>query len=348
MPPTTQPRTLYTRHEPAFRTQYAELVERSRQAGRLLPGTPGSLALRTGTGYGYWYRRYYAVAGRQSEDLVCKEGDEQALATVRARMEFAEWSQQQLRAFRQLGFQVADKDAACVLVEAYNNGLVEAGLAMVGTLAFMSWLNELGARAVTARTQDVDLARRQALKLASPLSFLEAMQATHLQLFPVPGLSPHCPSTSLKRPGKESLRVDMLTHGPELGQVVELPELQWHAQAVPHLDYLLHDLHSASVLAGGHCVPVNLPAPERLLWHKLYASASRQRDPAKAEKDLLQAATLIAILVESDDFHLAGSMTDVPDEVVQAAQSRTPALRRLLKAHPQALDAVEEALADTS
>ncbi len=139
----------------------------------------------------------------------------------------------------------------------------------------------------------------------------------------------------------------MLTHGPELGHVVELPELQWHAQTVPHFDYLLRDLRPACVLAGGHCLPVNLPAPERLIWQELYASASasRQRDLAKAEKDLLQAATLIAILVEGDDFHLAGSRAEVPGDVLKAAQTRGPALRRLLNAHPQALDEVEQALA---
>lgn len=48
---------LYREHELAFRTQYAELKERSLAAGVLLPGTPGSLAPRAGTGYGYWYRR---------------------------------------------------------------------------------------------------------------------------------------------------------------------------------------------------------------------------------------------------------------------------------------------------
>ena len=53
---------LYRTHELSFRTQYAEVKERSRAAGTLLPGTPGRLVLRTGTGYGYWYRDYYSQA----------------------------------------------------------------------------------------------------------------------------------------------------------------------------------------------------------------------------------------------------------------------------------------------
>jgi len=42
---------LFREQEFAFRTQYAELNERVLAAGRLLPGTPGSLVVRSGTGH---------------------------------------------------------------------------------------------------------------------------------------------------------------------------------------------------------------------------------------------------------------------------------------------------------
>lgn len=336
-------RPLYARHELAFHTHYAELVERSRHEGKLLPGTPGTLSLRTGTGHGYWYRRYYAVAGRQSEDLVCKDGDAAALESMRARIEFAAWAERQVRDLRQLGFQVADKDAARVLVELHNQGLLDAGLVLVGTLAYMAWLNELGLRAVALRTQDVDLARRQALKLAAPLSFLQTMQGTRLEFVPVPGLGPGTPSTSVKRRGKDSLRVDVLTPGPQVGRVVALPELQWHAQTVPHFDYLLREPRQACVLAGGHCIPVAVPAAQRLVWHKLYSSANRRHDLAKADKDLLQAVTLVAALVEDDPQVFVESAAEVPAQLRNAARRRLPALRKLLVAHPQALEEVESA-----
>ena len=109
---------------------------------------------------------------------------------MRPRIESAQWCADQVRALRRLGFQVADKDAARVLVELHNKGLFPAGLAIVGTLAYMAWLNELGVGAVAARTQDIDLARRQRLALAAPLSFLETVAATRLDFVPVPGM-PH-------------------------------------------------------------------------------------------------------------------------------------------------------------
>lgn len=338
---------LYACFEGPVSTMYAELVERTRSRGQLLPGTPGSLALRERPGSGsYWYRRYYPLPKLpQVEDFVCTEQDQAAHDAMRNRIELAAWSQEQVRMLRTLGMQVADKDAALVLVEMHNRGLFAAGLVLVGTLAYMAWLNEFGVRAVTSRTQDIDLARRHALKLATPISFLEAVQATKLDFSAVPGGLPHsAPVTSVKRPGREGLRVDILTAGPELGRVVHLPELDWHAQCVPYFDYLLTSPRQAATLAGGHCVPLNVPAPERLAWHKLYLSTRRANDTAKAEKDLRQAATLLAVLVERDDLGLSTTVKAVPKEVLGAARQRLPALQNLLEPHPQALDEVERAL----
>ncbi len=242
-----------------------------------------------------------------------------------------------MRDLRKLGFQVADKSVARVLVELHNAGLFAGGLIMVGTLATMAWLNELGARSVAARTQDIDLARRQKLKLAAPTSFEGTMAATKLKFVPVPGMPSQSPSTSVKRPGADGLRVDMLTHGSTLGKSVPVPELQWHAQTIPFYDYLLRDARQADVLAGGHCVPVMLPAPERLIWHKLYASSARSGNAAKAQKDVLQAATLAALLVEQDDAVLSESLAKAPRELKQAAQTRLPMLDKLMGSHPQAL-----------
>jgi hypothetical protein len=208
----------------------------------------------------------------------------------------------------------------------------------------MAWLNELGVKAVAARTQDIDLARRQRLKLAIPLPFLGTIEATKLKFSPVPGMPSRSPPTSVKRPAADPLRIDVLTDGPALGRTVAIPELQWHAQTVPFYDYLLEQPHEAGVLAGGHCVPVKLPAPERLLWHKVYASANRSGAPEKAHKDLVQAATLAAILVEQDGASLGDSLKDAPGRLKSTARARRPALLKLLEAHPEAAAQLELAV----
>lgn len=330
--------SLYRTQELAFRTQYAELKERTRAAGKLLVGTPGTLTKRSGTGYDYWYRVYYPVPNTQAEELVGSADDEAAYRTMRERIEFSSWVSKQVANLRQLQFQVAEKNVASVLVELYNREIFKAGLVVVGTLAYMSWLNELGAISVAVRTQDIDLARRQHLKLGAPVSFLSSVQATHLPFTSIPGLPSHDPSTSVKLPGREGLRVDVLAPGPTLGATIQVPELDWHAQTVPYYDYLLEDSRQAAILAGGHCIPVALPNIDRMIWHKLYSSTKRTHEPEKAEKDLIQAVTLAAIIVEqgailSDSFH------EAPKALRTATMARIPRIQALLTQHREAREA---------
>lgn len=336
---------LYRRHELAFRTQYGELKERARAGGPLLAGTPGTLYERRGTGHAHWYRVHYPLPGVQAEEWVGAGHDAAALAAARERVAFARWMAEQVGHLRRLGFQVGDKTLARVLVELHNRGLLGGGLVVTGTLAYLAWLNELGAVAVAHRTLDVDLARRLPLKLAAPTSLLDALRATRLPFAPIPGLPSDAPSTSFKLPGRDGLRVDLLAPGRALGAPVALPELASHAQAVPHYAWLLDDAATGAILAGGHCVPVRLPAPARFVWHKVYSSAGRAGAPEKAEKDLVQAAVLAAIVAEDDDTALAAALRDAPPALVAAARRRRAAWVRLLAAHPETIDQVERALA---
>jgi hypothetical protein len=338
---------LYRPHELAFRTQYAEVKERVNSTEFLLPGSPGTLVKRSATGRSYWYRAYQEATGKQAEDLVCRDTDENRYEQAVGEVEFAKWMGAQVRALRKLEFQVADKGVARVLVELHNTKLLASGLCVVGTLGYMAWLNELGARAVTARTQDIDLAARQDLKLAAPTSFLDVMAATKLGFHPVPSLSPEAGSSSVKLAGAEGLRVDILTPGARTGVLVALPALHWNAQTIAHCDYLLHDTREAAVLAGVHCIPVRLPAPERFIWHKLYSSVVRGNFPEKARKDLRQAVTLAAVLSEHDEDLLPDSATELPAGIRKALAARLTLLLRSLDPHPLIQNALKRAFIKT-
>ncbi len=329
-------------HELAFRTQYAELKERTLSAGELLPGTPGSLTLRKGTGHAYWYRVFYPVPGKTEEKFVCSETDADKIESVRQQIAFHEWVAKQVSNLRKLGFQVADKSVARVLVELHNRQVFEAGLVLVGTLAFMSWLNELGGMAVAARTQDVDIARGKRLKLAAPLPFLETIKATGLPFFPVPGLPSHTPSTSVKLPGVQGLRVDVLTPGDVLGAVVTVPELEWCAQTVPFYDYLLEDPEPAAMLAGGHCIPVKLPQAARFVWHKLYASTQRRGFKEKAEKDRQQALVLGGLIANSEAHLLKDAWQAVPPAMAESIRPLSDTLVATAEGHPELQDVFRE------
>lgn len=334
----------YREHELAFRTQYAELKERTLAAGPLLPGTPGTLVLRTGTGQAYWYRVYYPVPTKQSEEWIGKETDHRAVENMRDRMEFAQWAVSQVTALRKLGFQVADKATARVLVELHNRHAFEAGLTLVGTLGYMAWLNELGAMAVSMRTLDIDLARRQALKLAAPLSFMDTMLATQMPFVAVPALPNTGASTSVKLPGVQGLRVDVLAPGEILGATVRVPELQWAAQAVPHYDYLLESPEPGAMLAGGHCIPVRLPQAGRLMWHKLYSSTQRHGFPEKAAKDQRQALVLGAVLADSDPLAITQAFAAAPPSMLASVRTMGGALLKKAEGQPAFIALLKDCL----
>ena len=331
--------SLYSLHGISSRSLYADVAQRANTGGELLPGTPGTLVKRAGTGHEYWYRSYSPAPRKRSEQFVGTAGNSAAFEAMQSRIADSEWTVKQVTALAKLGYQVADKSVASVLVELRNRRIFEAGMVVVGTLAFLSWLNEYGAMAATAAAQDVELARRQTLKLATPVSFLSAMHATQLPFALIPGVPAKNPPTSVKLPGAEGRRVEVSRPRSPAGR---------HRRACrnstgmrkpfPFYDYLLEGSRAAGALAGGHCVPILLPDVARMIWYDLHSSTRRSKDPDKAEKDLVQAATLAAIVIEQQSVLLRESYREAPRELRNAAHSRLPRLEKLLAEHPRARD----------
>jgi hypothetical protein len=325
---------LYRLHEAAVRALYAELKARANSIAELLPGSPGTLVNRAGTGHQYWYRSYYPAPRKRSEQFVGTVSNSAAYEAMQGRIAQSEWTAKQVAALAKFGFHVADKVVASVLVELRNRKLFDAGLVVVGELAYLSWLNEFGVMTSGAKTQNhLDLARRQPLKLETPAALLAIMQATQLPFAGVPSPSSKKPPTSVKLPGA-GLRVDLLAPGSIAGETVAVPELGWHAQAIPFYGYLLEGSRDAGVLAGGHCIPVQLPDVARMIWYQLYTSTRRGKDAALAETDVVWAATLAALMVEQNGALLRDSYRAAPRELRNAAHSRLPRLERLLAEHP--------------
>jgi hypothetical protein len=313
--------------------------ERAYATADLLPGSPGTLVKRAGTGHEYWYRSYYPAPRKRSEQFVGTVSDAAAHEAMQDRIANSEWTAKQVAALAKFGYQVADKVVAGVFVELHNRKILQAGLAAVGDLAYMSWLNEYGVAASAAKgLEEVELGRLQTLKLATTISFLSTLQATQLPFAELASTSNKKRPTAVKLPGAGGLRVSLFAPGPILGEIVPVPELEWHAQTVPFYGYLLDGGRPAAILAGSHCIPITLPEVARMVWHRLYASTRRVKDPTSAERDLVQAATLAAILVEQAGAVLRESYREAPRELRNAALSRLPRLEKLLAEHLQARD----------
>lgn len=327
-----KPAALFYPNQPAFRQQYAAIKEQSLTVGALLPGTPGTLQLRRGTGYAYWYRVYYPVPGKQAETLVGRENDSAAESAMRARMDFAESMTRQVGMLRKLGFQVADKISARVLVELHTLGTFEAGLLLAGKLGCIAWLNELGAR-LRPPAGEPPISPR--LELVAPASFLSQPLAAALPLVTAAeSTSGLPPRTAFALPGLAPMPTDILVAGSCFGSAVQGPG--WSATTIPDHDYLIADPTSGALLAGGQCIPVRLPQAARLVWHQLAAPH------AATERRL--ALTLAAVVLAQDPWAMLAAWETAPATITEPIRPLRDKLLADAAAHPDLRDLITDCL----
>jgi hypothetical protein len=171
---------------------------------------------------------------------------------------------------------------------------------LVGTAAYQAYSAMLGVKLSSAslRTDDIDIAQfanvSGAVKDRTPplLEVLKAVDKTFRAVqSPVDGRR----ATSYRTKG--GLRVDFLTpnQGSETEQPQALPALRTDAQPLRFLDYLIHHPEPAVILHNSG-VYLQVPAPERYAVHKLIVSRRRSSGPAKRDKDIQQAQTLLETL----------------------------------------------------
>jgi hypothetical protein len=203
-------------------------------------------------------------------------------------------------------------------------------------------LNALGVRAVPYATEDVDIARREALALPDVPSFLEMLRATGVEFVEVPQLDRRSPAVSFKERGPSRFRVDLLVpSSDERYPVIPVPELKAHATGLPYLAYLLGASQVVPILSPHGVAATRVPAPERYAVHKLVVSQLRGSVDAKAEKDLHQAAVLIDALAD----RFPGSVGDAVEAVPRSARRALGRGIKALRAHlPRTAEAAWESL----
>jgi len=334
-------KALFRRHDPASQTRYQDTAQRARAQVRVLAGTPGTLKQRVQSGNRYWLREHIRVDGAKDDEYLGPAAalDEARIAALRAEIELGRSLASASAALRLAGYQRVDRKPAAVLAVFFNRGLHQAGLTLVGSHAYGSLLNELGVLAPGYRTQDLDLARSQPLALALPAdaSFAALLRESGLAFVPVPGMPSSRPSASFKLPGADALLVDLLVPGKQAGKVVEVKELATHAQTIPLLEFLVDAPLDSVVLSPNQIVPVRVPAAERFILHKLFASQSRRASPGKAVKDIHQAAVLAAALEEIMPGRIEAAWKALPRAGRPAVKRAAGAAAKILvEAHSEA------------
>lgn len=322
------------RHDAAGQAKYQEVRQLARAQGRILAGSPGTLKQRTQSGRKYWVREHIRVDGSKVDEYLGPAStlERVRLEALRAEVELARALAAGSAKLRLFGYQRVERKPAAVLEVLFNRGLTGAGLTLVGSHAYGVLLNELGVAAPGYRTMDLDVARAGVLAVALPedKTFQQLLQETGLAFVAVPGMPSHKPSASFKLPGAEALAVDLLVPGRRAGDVVPLPELNAHAQAIPLLEFLIKDPIDAVVLSPNQVVPVKVPAPERFVLHKLFSSQSRRTGRDKVRKDLDQAAVLASVIEEDTPGALRDAFKRMPAEGKAAVRRGAAAAARLL------------------
>lgn len=339
---------LFRKHLTSLQTGFSDLKRQAQEQSELLIGTPGSVTRRIVSGRPFYYRQYYDVNGTKSADYVgpadTDEG-ERAAAAMRERIEVANALLLQARALVRAGYVRTDAKTDAVLVALANNGLFRAGGVLVGSHAYGALLNDLGVLASSHATEDVDFARDRALRLEGGKSFAEMLADSKLKLHEVPQLDRKKPSTSFKPPGADRLRIDLLvpTEGDEV-KVLEVRDLKGHAMGMPFLRYLLQDPVATIVIGRSAIIPVNVPRPERLAWHKMLVSELRNRESDKKTKDLEQAAVLVAVLADAEPGALEDAFRALPRKTKNAVSLGAAKVRSMLAArgHTRAAELLGE------
>ncbi|HEX8009621.1 MAG TPA: GSU2403 family nucleotidyltransferase fold protein [Casimicrobiaceae bacterium] len=298
-------RALYSSHESALHIVYQEIERYAISQREVFVGTPGSLTKRkNAAGYAFYTRQYYDGADKKREAYLAgpvgdPAADEKA-ARLKLRIAEAAGIVASVRLLGRNGYALADARTQATLAALHNVRLFDAGAVLVGAHAFGVLLNKLGVRAAQYATEDVDIARGGTLALPKlGRELIAVLEDSGIEFVEVPGLPSTKPPTSYKEKGKSRFHVDLLV--PARGgtfPIVPVPEVGAHAQGLPYLDYLLDEAQRAALLAREGVAAVRVPTAERFALHKLLVSQLRRGRDARSDRDLQQAAVLLAVLAD--------------------------------------------------
>jgi hypothetical protein len=331
------PAALFARFPLALQAAYSDLKQRAFDSTDLLLGTPGTVSEKIQDGRRYFFRQFYDSEGAKATEYIGPVDQPEAARRaeeIRDRIAAANALIADAQILGRAGYSRADARTEAVLVSLANAGLFRAGGMVIGSHALAAILNDLGARTPPIRTEDLDVVRRAKLAIepGTP-SFHELLERSRVPLSPIPSFDRKAPSTSFAVPPRLArgarFRVDLLA--PTSGQphrAIPAPELKAHALGMPHFRYLLEDPVRTVVLGRSAMIPVNVPRPERLAWHKLLVSELRDATSDKKTKDRHQAALLIAVLTVDD-----------PERLAAAHGAMTPSSRKKMRSAMEAVKA---------
>ena len=197
-------------------------------------------------------------------------------------------------------------------------GLFRAGGVLIGTHAFLTYGNMLGVQwEAGQKTMDIDFAhagRNISVALPSNISIdvHGALESLQMGLLPISQFSGKT-GAQYRNPTDPELRLDFVTceHRKEQS-LVRIPHMNFALEPLKFMEFSLIDTTQSCLIGGQGACMVNLPSPERYAVHKLIIYGERPiNQRVKANKDLIQAASLISYLMGNGrDEHLKTAWMD--------------------------------------
>lgn len=259
---------------PAAIALYQDYAEKTRTYAELPFGKPGRMLKKSVYGEKFAYREVAVLSGDVRLRKLGPLGSE-AAAEADTVFQASTWMPAALQHLRETGFYATARQLEEPLVNCFNLGLFASGAVLIGPLAYLFWLNELGVRAPehapTAPDLDIALPEHASLSDAQAAFLNRSIKTKNSRLH---------------------VHFEVADYALYLRARVRLPYealLKRHC-FVANLHYLTRGAKSAVALVGDYLVPVRLPSPGRVYWQKLYWS--RLPDNPRAEADREEALIL--------------------------------------------------------
>ncbi len=286
---------------------------------------PGGFTKKAIGGQVYWYHQVKLADGRQQQTYIGKASEEIDRLIEAHQDPASQATKSHLRKLCAsaivLGCREVPAKHAMVIDRLIDFGFFRAGGILVGTHCFMAYENMFGIHwGAGAQTLDLDFAHPgKNVSLALPQGPVDTHAAIESLKM---GFAPNNNKTTYRKADEPDFDLDFLTSiGREGESPVFVKELNVTLQPLRFMEFSMVATTQAVLLSRRGPLVVTIPPPERYAVHKLLVYGERpEKQRTKSNKDLAQAASLIAYLTDNDPEALRGAWVDL--------NSRGPGWRR--------------------
>jgi len=342
--------SLFVEQSAAAQTAFAGLSQAARQHDlrRSIADLPGSFAKKPIKGREYWYYQHKLPGGRPQQTYVGPDDEDTRALMAHHKNPASKQAKKHLTALCEsamaLGCYGVIPKHAKVLARLADYGLFRAGGILVGTHAYLSYQNRFGVIwAGGDTTVDLDFAHPgRNISLAMPsdveVNTHAAIDSLKMGFLPVNG------GTRYVKDDEPDFDLDFLTSLHREGQEpVHIAKLNVTLQPLKFMEFSMVDPILAVLPASLGPIVVNVPRPERYALAKLivYMERLESSQPEKAEKDLMQAATLIDYLSQERTDSLRDAWSDLLSRGPGWKSRAGEAFKALRNDHPRIACAIE-------